>query len=145
MATRRFILALLPAIALWGAGPAAAVDAGKLVIQITGVRSSDGFVRVAVYDARDQFPGGRTVAGLDARAHQGTTVVDLGDLPAGQYAFAFYHDEDGDGQFGRNFVGLPTEGFGFSNDALVVLGPPSFDDAAFAVAGEVTLSATMRY
>ena len=43
---------------------------------------------------------------------------------------ATFHDADGDGKLGQNIVGMPTEGFGFSNGATGFMGPPSFDKAA---------------
>ena len=51
----------------------------------------------------------------------------------GTYAVAIYHDENGNKKFDKNFFGLPTEGFGFSNNPGILFGPPDHDEAAFEV------------
>ncbi len=61
----------------------------------------------------------------------------------GTYALALLHDENGNGEMDSNFLGLPQEGYGFSNDAKVFLGPPSFEAASFKLGpgrGAITLS-----
>jgi uncharacterized protein (DUF2141 family) len=62
------------------------------------------------------------------------------------YALAVYHDANGNRDFDRNRVGLPVEGFGFSNDAPTRFGLPSFDAARFSArAGDTLLRVRMRY
>ena len=139
------VAALMAAIVLSTSSSLASGTAADVVIQINGVRNNDGLVRIAVYDRSADFPSGSPVVGTDIAAAEGTTVVHLHELPVGRYAIAFYHDEDANAEFGQNFIGLPTEGYGFSNDAPVVLGPPSFDEAAIEVSGSVVTSARMRY
>ncbi len=56
------------------------------------------------------------------------------DLPVGQYAIAIYHDKNSNEQFDTNFMGLPKEGYGFSNDVMGRFGPPSFSAAGFNTA-----------
>lgn len=65
-------------------------------------------------------------ASLDAN-----TVV-LKDLPAGGYAFVVLHDANSNGKLDRNLLGVPTEDYAFSNDALGKMGPPSFEQARFS-------------
>jgi putative oxidoreductase len=68
------------------------------------------------------------------------------DVAPGSYAMAFLHDEDDDGDLDRDWIGMPQEGFGFSNDAPVRLGPPSFESARFAHTGiETHLRVHARY
>ena len=65
---------------------------------------------------------------------------------AGRYAFAFLHDEDDNGRMNSDLIGLPQEGFGFSNDVRAGLGgAPSFESASFAVEAPVTKTSTTRY
>lgn len=65
-------------------------------------------------------------------------VVAFENLPLGSYAVSVFHDANGDGEFNRNFVGMPAEGFGFSRNPAALTGPPKFRDAVVLVAGEVT-------
>ena len=71
--------------------------------------------------------------------------LDFGHIPAGSYAIALLHDENGNGRADMALM-IPREGFGFSRDAPVRFGPPSFARAAFAVGGApVRQTITMRY
>ena len=126
-------------------GFGASASAETIALEIAGVRSDSGLVRIALYDRAENFPSGERVAGLDVAAHSGNVEAIFDQLPPGRYAIAFFHDEDGDGEFDTSFIGLPTEGYGFSNDAPVRFGPPSFDDAAIEVSGEARTSAVVRY
>ena len=66
-------------------------------------------------------------------------------VPPGTYAIALVHDENGNRRMDKTLI-LPREGFGFSRDAPVRFGPPSFAAAAFAVASQpVRQTVKMRY
>ena len=74
------------------------------------------------------------------------TVVVLHGLPPGQYAVQTFHDENGNKKVDRNFIGLPKEGVGFSNDAPIRMGPPKWADAMFTFNGaEQTIQLKTRY
>jgi len=67
-------------------------------------------------------------------------------VPSGTWAVLAYHDENGNKKLDTNFVGMPTEGYGFSNGAKARFGPPSFKDAAIAVGeGNVPATVTLKY
>lgn len=135
---------LLPCAVLLGLA-AGAARAGTLEVRITNVRDARGVVHVDICpEARflkDDCPwSGET----PARA--GTTVVTVEGLPAGHYAAQAFHDENHNGKTDRNFLGIPLEGVGFSNDAPIRLGPPKFADAAFDQgAGSQAITLRMRY
>ena len=117
-----------------------------LTLLIKSVRSADGQVHVGVFDNADAFPRGDQIAGRRVAARMGMVEVTFTDLPAGRYAFAFYHDENSNAQFDKTLLGLPNEGFGFSNDAPLRLGPPSFADAVVDFDGtHLVTIAGMRY
>jgi uncharacterized protein (DUF2141 family) len=76
------------------------------------------------------------VAGVALRANAALTGgVVFNNLEAGRYAIILFHDENGNGRLDKNFWGVPTEPYGFSNDAGGFLGPPKFDDAAIMLDG----------
>ena len=140
---RRLLSVMALALSIAVAIPAAPVwaDSTQLVVRIDGLRSDAGVVRLGLFDSADDFPRGSPVAGQAVPAMAGSVEAIFEGLPDGRYAIALYHDEDGDGQFTKNFLGLPVEGYGFSNDAPVVLGPPGFDTAAISVAGSMAQTA----
>jgi uncharacterized protein (DUF2141 family) len=63
----------------------------------------------------------------------------------GTYAVALFHDENDNGKLDTNFVGIPREGVGVSNNKLRSFGPPTWDDAKFALNGDVVLDVSLHY
>jgi uncharacterized protein (DUF2141 family) len=71
---------------------------------------------------------------------------DFEDIPPGTYAMAVIHDENMNGKIDTNWMGIPTEGYGFSNDAKALLGTPSFSAASFLYDGRnLDLTMTLNY
>jgi uncharacterized protein (DUF2141 family) len=111
--------------------------AADLTITVKGVRSADGAVFLAVYDSEKSFmkpPQAKTTRRLNAS--KGDLEIVIHDLAAGKYAIASYHDENGNGKLDTNALGIPEEGYGFSNDARGTFGPPTFPEAAFEFDGK---------
>ena len=142
------IKTLAAAAALAGAASlACAVSAADLEVHVDGLRSAEGEVRVALHR---QTPGAKAVGdagvvGASFRAAApGTVRFVFPDVGPGAYAVAAFHDADGDGDLATNFLGMPTEGYGFSNGATGFMGPPSFEDAAVSVGeGDAVLSVSV--
>lgn len=141
--------------ALAATGPARAAecegdpmsDAVQLVVRVAGVQSARGQVAVTLYpNDRRRFlaPGGK-LARVRVRAAAPATMACFWVKP-GRYAVAVYHDANGNHDYDRNPVGLPLEGFAFSNDPPTRFGLPSFESARFSVGpGGRTLPVQMRY
>ena len=113
-----------------------------------GVRNGNGNVVFAIHREGDVFPEKDSpYEGGFRRATEGSVSMTFGNLPAGRYALAVVHDENLNRVLDMNGLGVPTEGFGFSNNALPILEPPSFGEAAFEIKtdGEVTQSIRMIY
>ena len=122
-------------MALAAAGPAPRAAFGAdLTVEVVGLGSDDGNVHFALYDNPATFPDdeGRLL-GTHVPIAERRAVAVFKDLAPGSYAVAVYHDENGNGSFDQGFLGLPLEDYGFSNGAPPFLGPPSFDQAKFAV------------
>ena len=112
--------------------PAATTD---VTVTVTGLRSDHGTLRACMTDSPASFPKCRGVAGahtLIAPA-SGTVHLDFTDVAPGRYAIALLHDENDNGKADRALMMMPKEGFGFSRDAPVMMGPPKFAAAAFTV------------
>jgi uncharacterized protein (DUF2141 family) len=123
---------VLAALAL----PAPAL-AAQLDIELTGIENDYGMVRVAVCTPAT-FTTKHCPFNGAAPAKGGSVVVSVPDIPPGRYAVQAYHDEDGNGRLRKGLFGLPAEAIGFSRDARVRLGAPSFNEAAIDVAEPVT-------
>ena len=71
---------------------------------------------------------------------------DFEDIPPGTYALAIVHDENMNGKLDTNLLGIPKEGYGFSNDAKALLGAPSFSAASFSYDGQnLELTISLNY
>ncbi|MCW5749947.1 MAG: DUF2141 domain-containing protein [Alphaproteobacteria bacterium] len=118
---------------------------------VPNVRSGNGQIVAVVYGAvpEEFLQSGKRLARKRVPAREGETTLCLPLPGPGIYAIAIYHDENGDRRLNRNLFGLPTEGYGFSNDAapsLVPPGPPRHEDASFRIDGAPrTLRITLRY
>jgi uncharacterized protein (DUF2141 family) len=112
---------------------------------VTGLTTNDGIVMCTLYDSEATWlkdPG--YVATANATPRAGGARCDFGAIPAGTYAISFMHDENGNGDMDSNFLGIPKEPWGMSNDAPARLGPPSFADASFAHPAPAPLTARAR-
>ena len=154
MEVRSAIFALFLTGAALAAAPAWAEDcAGRqgpdtLSVQVTNLNAPTGEVVVTLYPSdprRFLAPRGKLLRQrIKTTAPTSRTCF---YLPGpGTYAVAVYHDADGNHEFNRSGLGMPTEGFGFSNDAATRFGLPSFDAARFTAAvGDTALRIRMRY
>ncbi|NND94148.1 MAG: DUF2141 domain-containing protein [Flavobacteriales bacterium] len=71
-------------------------------------------------------------------------LLEIDKLEAGRYALKFFHDANNNGTMDKNFFGIPTEMFGFSNDAKLRLGPPAIEDMLFVVDGDTEIVVNAR-
>jgi uncharacterized protein (DUF2141 family) len=115
-----------------------------LTVRIEHVSEKRGQIRLAVYE-RANWAGreGETAAEAVVPAVPGETIVALNGLPPGVYAIKTFQDENKDEKMDFNWLGIPLERFGFSNDAKPFLDQPSFDEAKFEVrpgANETTIT-----
>lgn len=142
---------LLASLALIGAsflaGGNTPANHSRVHIQVTGLRSAEGVVLVCMTPHPGRFPECRGDADAYARTipAQATVSLDLGDVAPGRYAIAVLHDENNNAKVDRALGLMPKEGFGFSRDAPVRMGPPSFKQASFDVAGDSNQTLRMRY
>ena len=123
-----------------------AASAGDLTVTVDHVRSDRGAILAALYDSEASFmkqPLAR--ATFKVKAATGEVQYVFHDLPAGKYALTAFHDENANGQLDKNLIGIPKEGYGFSNSKGAAK-PPAFSQAAFEFDGTTqSISITLRY
>jgi len=106
--------------------------AGDLALTVDGVQDTRGNVQGALYDSDSSFMNvAQAHAKFRVPSAQGQVQYVFHDLKPGKYALAVFHDANANGQLDKNSYGVPTEGYGFSNDAQGSGGPPKFGQAAF--------------
>ncbi len=117
-------------------------------VKVLNIRNSTGTVACALFESPVGFPievlhSATNVMVIKIRKTQAR--CDFEDIPPGTYAMAVIHDENMNGKLETNFLGIPTEGYGFSNDARGLVGAPSFSAARFTYDGrnlDLTMSLT---
>jgi uncharacterized protein (DUF2141 family) len=112
---------------------------GTVTVEVTNLRSNNGYVLVSLYDTPESFPknGEKAVGKGKVKITGGKATITFKNMPQGKYAAAILHDENDNLKMDFNDVGIPQEGYGFSNNAKGFLGPPSFSKAAFNLNGPV--------
>ncbi len=113
--------------------PAAEAGHGAVLIEVRGLQGSEGAVRAALWRVATGFPSEAEEAWRQTTAvvERATCRLEFKDVPYGRYAVSLYHDENGNEEFDRNFLGIPTEGFGASNNRASRFRTPVFEDAVF--------------
>jgi uncharacterized protein (DUF2141 family) len=134
--------ALLALGLMTAALPAAA---GELRVTVRGLPVEQGELRVALYDSASGFRAEKRFRGVILPARKGDVRADFTDLPLGRYGIAVLQDLNGNGKLDTNFIGMPTEPYGFGNDAKVNLAPPAFDEMAVTIGtAPVATTLTLR-
>ena len=110
--------------------------AAELTVTVDSLRNDHGNVRLSAYTSAAEWPDHSLDANDKVEPAQTAGVVFHFDLPPGIYAVACFHDEDGDGAFEQNFLGIPKEGYGFSNNLHPIFSAPSFDLASVVLPPE---------
>ena len=135
----------LAAAVLALSAPASAALAGDVVVTLTGVQARGGHI-VASFDTRDNFLSGRDHQARVENTAAGDVVLTFTDVAPGEYALAVMHDANSDGQFTMSPMGMPEEGWAFSNGDQPIMGPPSFDAHKITVPAEgLRLTERMQY
>jgi uncharacterized protein (DUF2141 family) len=138
-------LAMLGCVTLPAAAVAQAPCPG-IQVKILNIRNSIGTVACALFDSPRGFPNEFLLSATNVmviKIRKSQARCDFEDIPPGSYAMAVIHDENMNGKLDTNWLGVPTEGYGFSNNATGVLGPPAFSAASFRYDGQ-TVQLTMR-
>ena len=131
--SRYFFAVAFLALLVVAPSPAFSESTGKLVIDISGFPSSDGFAMVALNNSEKSYKGGEDLAIAKTRSmvvDQKAQVI-FTNLPYGWYGISLYHDENSNGEMDKNAMGIPREAYGFSNNAKGFFGKPSYKNVKF--------------
>jgi uncharacterized protein (DUF2141 family) len=149
VARRRLVCLLAVIVANLPAAGLAESPCPGIHVTILNIKNSIGTVACALFDSPEGFP--------KEYLHFATNVVvikirnaearcEFVDIPAGTYAMAVVHDENMNGKLDTNLIGIPTEGYGFSNGASGRFAAPSFSDASFPYDGQsAALTMSLHY
>ena len=110
-----------------------------LIVHITGARNAKGKIRAALFSSGEGFPNDASkaiqtqAADIDPKTSSARIVFTT--LPEGVYAVSVFHDENMSQKLDKNFMGMPKEGYGASNNPKKKMGPPNFGETKFQLNG----------
>ena len=128
------------------------IQASELIINLSDQKKA-GTLMLAIYNNAEAFEGSvvkekRSEVGVFKGLELYLEPMDSSQLnteiPDGEYAIAFFIDANGNKKLDKNFLGIPKEQFGFSNNAMGTLSAPSFEQAKFRVAGNTVQNIKLK-
>lgn len=147
MKTKHMLLGFVLGLAL----VSATASAADLTITIKGLRGVVGNVALCVFAEEGSdtalFPDcekGKPLRSATLKIADGTASVTYTGLKDGAYAVALIHDENANGRLDTNFLGIPTEGIGVSNNPRL-FGKPAYGEARFTLSGKAAVTIQVKY
>ena len=128
------------------------IQASELVINLSDQKKA-GTLMLAIYNNAEAFEGSvikekrsevGVFKGLELYLEPKDSMRLSIEIPDGEYAIAFFIDANGNKKLDKNFLGIPKEQFGFSNNAMGTLSAPSFEQAKFKVAGNTVQNIKLK-
>ena len=118
----------------------------NLQVNVSSIANQKGLIEFALYKNPDVFTeAGKTYRLARAEAQKGTVSHTFKDLEPGKYAIVVYHDENHNKICDKNFFGIPTEAYAFSNNVRPKLTVPSFEDCAINLQQDRSIQIKMVY
>ena len=107
----------------------------NVTVNISNLKSNEGQIFISIYNSEDTFLG-KGFKSFVTKIENNSCLVTFENIPNGIYAISFFHDENDNNKMDSNFLGIPKEDYGCSNNAKGFMGPPKWEDAKFEVKNE---------
>ncbi|MEA5141093.1 DUF2141 domain-containing protein [Arcicella rigui] len=132
---------------LVGFSQAVQAQSTELTVEIKGLKSDVGKCLVSIFKNKSGFPTDVKTAmkTITATIKDGKCTAVFPNVATGEYAVAVVHDENGNGKMDTNFIGIPKEGIGTSNDVKSRFGPPSYEVSKFQFGIIKSISINIQY
>ncbi len=153
MNSKQFVLLILTLVfthtmVFAGNADSSMVNRSNLKVLVKGIKNNKGLTRIALWQKEAGFPDEAEKAFKLAQVKidsSGTAQTVFGQLKTGKYSVSIIHDENNNAELDSNWLGIPTEGYGFSNNAKGTMGPPDFDETLFEQTGDITIEIKVIY
>ena len=133
-----FIVAQVVACSFALCQPVASKSENTIVVRINGIKTQNGQVLLSLFKSPEGFPIHPEKAFKWGRAKvtASSIIISFNGLPPGTYAIAAVHDENSNEVMDTDWLGLPDEDYGVSNNVSSTLSPPKFEEAKFNFTGK---------
>jgi uncharacterized protein (DUF2141 family) len=108
------------------------VNGEEITVVIENLNSNKGQVYISLYNTEASFLGKGFMSTVSTIENNSCTIK-FKEVPNGVYAISFFHDENENKKLDSNFLGIPKEDYGCSNNARGFMGPPKWEDAKFEI------------
>ena len=134
---RSKILTVAMAIAAGLAAVTAEAQQGNTInVVVSGIKDNNGHIRCGLFNSAATFPKDeQKYQGVEAPIANGQSTCTFANVPPGTYAVAYYKAAPGQTKMNTGMFGSPADPYGFSRNATIGMGPPSFNSAAYSYAG----------
>ena len=110
----------------------------NLEVTVKNIKETSGTIRVGLFNNEKDFLK-KAIEGKVVKVTATEVTVVFNDLKPGDYAVSVIHDKNENGELDSNFMGIPNEPYGFSNNVMGSFGPPSFEKAKLATDSNKTV------
>ncbi|MFN5223266.1 MAG: DUF2141 domain-containing protein [Bacteroidota bacterium] len=114
----------------------------EIRVVVKGIKPVTGNIGILLFKSKEGFPGDQNKSVLQAKVMVKSSSVEhlFSGLAPGRYAVSIVHDANNNGKLDTNFMGIPKEGYGVSNNAINSFGPPRYDESSFVLSSSRLLS-----
>lgn len=107
---------------------------GNLTVVITDIENNKGNIQIGLFNSEESYKGEKEkFKGAIIKVKNNKAIWILKDIPYGNYAIKAFHDENSDDKMNTNFIGIPIEKYGFSNNPSILFGAPSYSKTKFLI------------
>ncbi|HHH54715.1 MAG TPA: DUF2141 domain-containing protein [Bacteroidetes bacterium] len=111
-----------------------AYSQNSLTIKINSLKNDKGFIRLVLFDKNEKI-----LNTVSEKITEKSSTITIDGLSDGSYAFKYFHDKNSNKKLDTNWIGIPKEGYGFSNNAKGTFGPPEFEETIFDIKKDTSL------
>ncbi|RYV02754.1 hypothetical protein SOPP22_07785 [Shewanella sp. OPT22] len=130
---------LLMTVAIVSCSTVSSVNAGDVDFTINGIKQSDGAIYVALFKGEENYRNNLPYRAQQVNPSTHAADISFSRLPEGEYVIRYFHDQNSNQKMDMNLFGMPTEGFGYSNNAQPDMGPAKYQQMAFQVLSSGTV------
>ena len=140
------LLTLTASFASAGEAGTNSKQTGQLQVTILGLENDKGKVMVGLFASKEDYTSDKApFKGCSVEIRGGKAECTFAGIPYGTYAIKAFHDKNGNGKLDKNFMGIPNEPYGFSNNVRAEFGPAKWEDAKFTInAKNMSMEITVR-
>jgi uncharacterized protein (DUF2141 family) len=127
--------------------PSLSQSTSTVLLEVSSLKNTRGTLNCRLFTKASDFPDGEGILTVRTPIAGANTTCTFPNVEPGTYAVAVVHDENSNGKLDKNFVGVPSEGYGVSNNKTYALSSPKWDESIFTIAASEskTLQVKLRY